>query len=242
MPSGKQISDLSEEIGACLLQENMERSIGFPYQKARVRFNWHVSTQDPIQTIRYDYEQKLYTLLKKNSISSEYHENRPIIIIGGRGSGKSTAVVNLLKRLESEGIANHIRIDMNQWDDRALEDKSEAKLQARFAIHLSEKISKIFPREPGLEDIHHRFLPWCLDHRSDISDMVAHIGPLSTFLTQKFNHIRKVQHKESYGRRDTETHFEYMVDEFDKMISMLSDLDRVWYQLFNANLALRLES
>lgn len=231
MEASKKVSELTEKVTAHLVQENLERADGFPYRKAKKRFNWHSSERNPITDIKYDYEEKLYTLLKKNTLNHDLHENRPIVIVGGRGSGKTTAVVNVLKKLSAENISTFIRIDMNQWDDRPFEDEDERKLQLRFAAHLSEKIKSASPKEPTLEEELYEFFPWCIDNRSKIGDMIAHVEPLSNFLRRRSTHIRKLLAKEPYGSRSNEQLYDDLVEGLEETLDLMSEIDAIWYQL-----------
>lgn len=231
MSSEKKVSELTEVLTAHLVQENMERSNDFPFQKAKRRFNWHEPSNEPIQRIKYDYEEKLFTLLKKNSLNHDLHENRPIVIVGGRGSGKSTAVVNVLKRLKTEETVTYLRVDMNQWDDRPFEDEEEERLQRRFSSHLSEKIRAAAPIEPSLEQELFEFFPWCIENREHIGDIVAHIEPFSAFVRRRSTHLRKLVSGEAYGRRTPEQLHDHLVDGREEMLDEMSEIDFVWYQL-----------
>lgn len=225
------LSEMTEILSAHIMQENMVGSEAFPYVPGRQHFNWNAPTSNPIEDVKYDYERKLYAELRKNASSSSLHDNRPIRIIGGRGTGKTTVVMEVLKKLSDEGDLAFLHINMNQWDDRAFDNESEDNLNSRFAAHLANRFRSEIPTELELEEELYDFLPWCLNQRNCVTEIISHIEALSNFLRKNSAQLQKLSKKESYGKLSEADLFEEMVERRGVMIDALTSIDEIWYQL-----------
>lgn len=223
---------LLEHLKAQIKAEFLRDGSSFPYKRAKRQFVWGSSFRNRVVKITEDYEQRLRDCITINAVSHDHHNNRTIVIRGGRGSGKTTAILKSLHDLKKEIEIDFIYLDMNEWDQRNILNEKAEVVRDRFVSHLASRIRSYFPisegKRFGYEEQVFEFLPWCIENTTEVHEMRKHIPPLERFLTAREEHIIRNRDRESLGSLSPADLTTLLFDDLARFYEELTDYDSIW--------------
>ena len=202
----------------------------FPYVRGKYRFRYDPKNRTQTEKIvhPYDYEKELlYQLFPQ--FPEPYSLNRPTVILGGRGSGKSTTIRYVLKQLGKFEDAFSAIFDFNNWDHRKDEEQELPKMANRFFGHISEVIRASIPLSVTESQEINGFYPWIVSNRAYATHVTGHIDGFPSFLNKFAGYITAASKGQPVADMTSDKVYNFLFQRRLEMISNFSAFDWIWY-------------